>query len=360
MAKAGDPVRIGTKTLKNRLTMAPTVKFLAGNDGIVTDWFVRHYAERARHSAALICVEATCVTPEARLAPTQLGLWNDGQIPGHARLAAACHEYDCVVIPQLHFAGLSTHPACGPLTSPSETDRVTRAGKVHVPAMTRDDIRRAVDLFVFAAVRAQKAGYDGVQLHACHSYLINDFASGVNTRDDEYGGDAHRRARLGSDIIRGIREACGQDFLISARVSGFDPDLASSFAAAEEYVAAGCDYLQVSNGLAPLDAIPHDDSLPYNRVASLGVRMHERFRGVVPVSCVNCLNTPEKVNHILNNDLCDTVDLARPLLADPAFCEAVLNGTPYRGCRECARCGFGPVEKHYCTADSAAFSELYK
>ena len=94
MIRPDMPVKIGSRVCKNRITMAPTVKFNAGEDGLVTDFFTDHYALRAKHGCGLICVEATAVSPEGRLAPTQLGLWNDGQIEGHRRITDACHRYD--------------------------------------------------------------------------------------------------------------------------------------------------------------------------------------------------------------------------------------------------------------------------
>ena len=200
MAKATDPIVIGKRTAKNRITMAPTVKFIAGEDGRVTEDFVAHYALRAKHECAFICVEATCITPEGRLAPTQLGLWEDGQIEGHKRLTDACHEYGALVVPQIHHGGVGTHPACGSAVGPSAMVRESFGRKQEVRGLSREDIRRIVGLFADAAVRAQKAGYDGVQLHACHSYLINDFASALNQREDEYGGSAVNRARFGCEV----------------------------------------------------------------------------------------------------------------------------------------------------------------
>ena len=113
------PIQIGNRICKNRITMAPTVKFTAGEDGIVTDFFVKHYSLRAAHGCGLVCVEATAVSPEGRLFPSQIGLWNDDQIEGHRKIVEACHPYGVLIIPQLHYGGLGTHPDCGPLTSPT-------------------------------------------------------------------------------------------------------------------------------------------------------------------------------------------------------------------------------------------------
>ena len=330
--------------------MAPTVKFAAGEDGIVTDEFIKHYEERAAHQVGLIVVEATCVAKEARLFPGQLGLWCDEQIEGHQKIAAAVHKYDALVIPQIHYGGLGTHPACGPLTSPTKT--MWNNGKCEVEAveLSHDDIKRIVKQFIDAAIRAKKAGYDGVQLHACHAYLINDFASNVNKRTDEYGGSVENKARFGCEIIEGIRNACGDDFIISARISGADPTVSESKQVAELYVKSGCDYLQVSCGIGEFDDVPYNDALPYNKIAALGVDMHRHFMGRVPVSTVNGLRSVELVRYMLENDLTDTVDLGCGLLADPAFAEAILYDSPYVKCFSCPNCAFGPGHTHPCPA----------
>ena len=350
MTDANSPIKIGKRVIKNRITMAPTVKFYADEDGMVTDEFVMHYEERAAHNCGLIVLEATCVAPEGRLSPSQLGLWCDEQIEGHRKITEAVHKYDTLIIPQLHFGGLGTHPACGPLVSPTKVKWGTFSGEVDAIELSKDDIKRIIGQFIDAAIRAQKAGYDGVQLHACHAYLINDFASLVNKRTDEYGGNNKNLARFGCEIIEGIRKACGEDFIISARISGADPTIEDSKEIAEYYVASGCDYLQVSCGIGEFNDMPLDENLPYNKIAALGVLMHEHFKGRVPVSTVNGLRTVEQVRYMFDNDLIDTVDLACGLLADPAFTEAILFDAPYVKCFNCPACAFGPGHTHPCPA----------
>lgn len=350
MITAGTPIKIGTKTVKNRITMAPTVKFYAKDDGLVTEDFVKHYEERAANECGFICVEATCIAKEARLFPTQLGLWCDEQIEGHKKITDACHKYGAVIVTQIHHGGLGTHTDCGPLTSPTKTKWHAGPNEVEAVELTKNDILRIEQEFEDAAVRAKKAGYDGVQLHACHGYLINDFASAVNKRTDEYGGSTRNMARFGCEIISKIRKACGKDFIISARVSGCDPNVEEALKIAEYYVEAGCDFLQVSCGIYGLEEVEHDESLPYNRIASLGVRFHEHFKGKVPVSCVNGLRNVEVVKYLFEHELIDTVDLACGLLADPAFSKAILYGTPYVKCFNCKDCGFGPKHSHLCGA----------
>lgn len=350
MAKVSDPIMIGKRKCKNRITMAPTVKFVAGEDGLVTDELVKHYELRAKHGVGLIVVEATCVSPEGRLAPSQIGLWDDNQIEGHRKLTEAVHKYDCLVLPQIHYGGLGTHPLCGPLTSPSKVEWNDGFHNAEAVELTHDDIKRIIGKFVDAAVRAKEAGYDGVQLHACHAYLINDFASNVNKRTDEYGGNVENRARFGCEIIEGIRKACGEDFIISSRISGADPTVSESKEVAELYVKSGCDYLQVSCGIEKFDEVPYEEGLPYNTIAALGVDMHRHFKGRVPVSTVNGIRNVELARYMIENDLVDTIDLGCGLLADPCFSEAILNDLPYVKCYSCPDCAYGPMHKHPCPA----------
>ena len=350
MTLVSDPIIIRGKTIKNRMTYAPTVKFdYAGDDGKVTEKHIQHYKERAEHGIGLICVEATAVTPEGRFCKTHLGLWEDGQIEGHKAITQACRDNGVVSLIQLNHTGITANPECGPAIGPSAVE--TRSG---APAheMTLDEIHDMQQKFLDAAIRAQKAGYDGIQLHGCHSYLINQFVcTKTNLRTDIYGGSPENRARFGAEIIRMIREACGEDFLISVRTVGADPDLADMIEVAEEYVKAGCDYLQVSHGIQSPDPTLVDGTEPYNLICSLGVHFHDHFQGRVPVSCVNSLFEPQQIKTLIEQGLVDTVDLARAEMADPAFPEAVLYGTPYVRCFECKRCQYGPFTKHICPAE---------
>jgi 2,4-dienoyl-CoA reductase-like NADH-dependent reductase (Old Yellow Enzyme family) len=353
MVRASDPIQINKTIVKNRITMAPTVKFdYAGPDGMVTEKHIEHYRERAEQGCGLICVEATAVTPDGRFGPVHMGLWSDEQIEGHRRIVEECHKYGAVVIIQLNHTGITSNPECGEPIGPSAVP--SRDPDVMAREMTVDEIHAMEARFVEASERAKKAGYDGVQLHACHGYLINQFMSKkTNLRTDEYGGSVENRARFGSEIIRDIRRTCGDDFIIAVRTAGIEPDVATAISIAEEYVKSGFDYLQVSTGIEwEDDTVVEEEGRPYNNICSLGVRFHEHFKGKVPVSCVNSIFEPEQVKFLIENELVDTVDLARGLLADPAFTEAVLDGTGFVRCFECPRCQYGPFMPHKCPAET--------
>ena len=341
------PIKIGTKTLPNRITFAPTVKFdWTDRSGIAIERFAQHYEARAKGGAGLICVEATCIHPEGRLAPSQLGLWEDAQIDGHRAIVEACKRHGAVIIVQIHHGGYNTHPDCGPSKGPSVVEWRGRTTE----EMSIDEIHQARDQFIEASIRAQKAGYDGIQLHACHSYLLDQFFSPVvNLRADEYGGSTENRTRLACEVIRGIREACGDDFLISARVPGAEPTLEEAHKIADFLIEAGVDYLQVSNGIGP-DESKTPEGLPFNHIVWIGTQMPAYVNGRVPVSVVNGLDRPELARYIIATNLADTIDSARALLADPEWARAVTDGTDYVKCIRCKRCFWSPMMEHKCPA----------
>lgn len=349
MTKVSDSIKIGKLVVPNRMTFAPTVKFgwAEVDTGIPNERHIKHYGDVAKYGCGLICVEATCVSKDGRLAPSQLGLWCDEQIEGHKRICEAVHQYDSKIIVQIHHAGNVTHPETGPAKGPSAV--MGRNGMSE--ELTHDEVVTIRNQFIEAAVRAKKAGYDGVQLHACHNYLINQFAHpSTNTRSDEYGGNTANRARFGREIIEGIRKECGEDFLISARATGSLGTVDEAVKVAEEYVAAGCEYLQISVGTDPNEPVAAPEGACYNWIVQLGVNIHEHFKGRVPVSAVNSVFTKEQIDFLIGNNLVDTIDFARAILADPRFCDGIFNGGEYVPCFQCKTCLWSPHMPHKCPA----------
>ena len=349
---ASDKVKIGQFTLKNRITMAPTVKFdYTDETGNVTDKYIEHYRKRALGGFGLICVEATAVLPGGRFGKNHMGLWADSQIDGHKAITTACHDAGAIAIIQLNHVGVSANPECGPSVGPSTLELEGYKGKYISHGMDRGELMDMQKAYIKAAVRAREAGYDGVQLHACHGYLLNQFISvNHNKRDDEYGGTASNRARFTSEIIKEIRFECGNDFLISARTTGLEPTLADGITVAEKYLDSGCDYLQVSTGMTDLNVLaPYKDEM-IDAVRSLGIRFKDYFKDTAVISCVGGINSAEMVNHILQNNMCDTVDIGRAALADPSFAAHVLNNEPIKKCFGCPNCQYGPFTKHNCPA----------
>ena len=353
MVKADTPIQIGRVTLKNRITFAPTVKFdFTDDSGKANEKLVAHYTERAKGGCGLICVEATAVTPGGRFCKTHMGLWSDEQIAGHKEITAGCHKYGAVVIIQLNHTGYTANPECGPAIGPSAVTRQGFRGEYTTTEMNLDEIHAMQQSFVDATVRAKEAGYDGVQFHGCHGYLINQFmAPSANFRTDTYGGSAENRARFCSEMIAKVRELCGPDFLISVRTSGCDSTLEDAIAVAEEYVKAGCDYLQVSSGMSSLETVAPFRDNRVTDIQSLGAYFKDHFNGRVPVSCVGGLTEPEQIHYLIENEYVDTVDVAKAILADPEFANAVIEGIPYTKCFGCQACQYGPFTAHKCPAE---------
>ena len=390
---AGDRIKIGSCELKNRITMAPTVKFDYTDDsGLASEKHIAHYRERAEGGFGLICVEATAVTPEGRFCRTQMGLWNDAQAESHKPIAESCHRAGCVALIQLNHAGYQSGTEFGVPMGPSAMKTRGFAGENETRSMSLGEIAAVQEAFVLAAVRAKKAGYDGVQLHGCHGYLINQFVSPLtNHRTDAYGGPVENRVRFGREIIEGIRRECGPDFLISVRTTGYEKGMETPLAAARAYIAAGCNYLQVSSGWDfPLPAADETAApVKISDILSLGVKLRAALRDgqsasvcaeqgdgpdaascsdtkagerptapscaeqnvTVPVSGVGGLFTPEDIRAVLEAGLLDTVDLGRAALADPGIARAVLDGGDYVKCYQCAGgCHYGPFQKHICPA----------
>lgn len=347
MKKINTPIKIGSKIIKNRITYAPTVKFgWTDTSGIPNERFARHYEDRAEGGTGLIVVEATCISPSGRLAPSQLGLWDDAQIEGHGNISEACHKHGAVVLVQIHHGGYNTHPECGPSKGPSAV--LWREHQTE--ALSHDEIIVIRDQFINAAKRAKIAGYDGVQLHACHAYLINQFVSPiVNLRTDEYGGSIENRTRFGCEIIRGIHEACGSDFIVSARTTGAEPTVTEAWSIADAYIEAGVDYLQVSAGIGP-EEINYPEGLPYNHIVWYGTQMHSHVNGRIPVSVVNGIREPELACLLIDKGLTDTIDSARALLADPKWARAVIEDIAFARCRNCKVCFWSPLMQNKCPA----------
>ena len=347
MNKINMQIEIGSKTVRNRITYAPVVKFgWADTSGIPNPRFARHYEERAEGGAGLIVVEASCVSASGRLTPSQLGLWDDVQIGGHSMITRACHRHGTVVLVQLHHGGYNTHRECGPSKGPSAVSW----RKVTTEALTHTEIIIIRDQYIDAAERAKKAGYDGVQIHACHGYLINQFLSpAVNLRTDAYGGSTANRTLLACEIISGIHSACGDDFIVSVRTPGAEPTLEEAWSIADAFIDAGADYLQVSGGIGP-EETNYPEGLPYNRILWAGSQMHHHINGRVPVSVVNGILDPSLAQYLIEEGLADTIDSARALLADPKWTNAVIAGGEYVKCRNCKACIWFSARQNRCPA----------
>ena len=337
MADILDSLVIKKIELRNRVVYPPVVVFFADGSGTVTDKHVRHYRRIAEGGTGLIIIEATCVQRDARLAPEQLGLWEDAQVAGMAAIADACHAAGAKVLVQIHHGGLKTHEKVStePICPSVVLGTGAEAGKRLARAMTVEEIVQVRQDFVDAAARAKQAGLDGVELHAAHGYLLNQFASpGINRREDDYGGDLGGRLRLATEVIRGIRdEVADERFLIDVRMGCNDPDLGGGIAIAKHYEGAGADLLHVSAGMgSDADRPDPPAGYPYNWIVFGGERIAEEVK--IPVIAVNGIRSHGEARDLLTRSVA-LVALARGHLVDPSWAGKIAYGADIVTCLDC-------------------------
>ncbi|RMG64847.1 MAG: NADH:flavin oxidoreductase [Bacteroidetes bacterium] len=232
--------------MKNRFMLAPLTNTQSHPDGTLSDDEYRWLTMRAEGQFGLVMTCAAHVQARGQGFPGQLGIWGDHQLPGHRRLAAGIQAQGALAVVQLHHAGLRApaeligEPPVSPSGSPKHGAR----------ALSLEEVEQLREDFLAAARRAQTAGYDGVEIHGAHGYILTQFLSAeVNQRTDRYGGSLANRARLLYEIVADIRDACGPDFLLGVRLSPerFGMKLAEMKTIAQGLIDAGqVDFLDFS------------------------------------------------------------------------------------------------------------------
>ena len=318
-------------TIKNRIVLPPVVNFgWADENGFINEKHHKHYEERAKGSVGLIIVEATCVDPEGKIFSYQPGIWADEHITAFKPITESCHKHGAVVLLQIHHAGLLTRKnTSGKVGGPS-----TDNGKENSFAFSIDEIKEIEKRFIDGAIRAKKAGFDGVELHGAHGYLLNQFANYViNYREDQYGQTLNGRLKLATDIIKGIRQACGNDFIIGYRMAGNSPTLQDGIENAKYLEANGVDILHVSHGgekgLQP--EVPSD--FPNNWIVYCGTEVKKHVK--IPIIVVNEIRTPARASWLIENGKTDFVAIGRDLLTDSHWAQKAKDNQPINQCINC-------------------------
>jgi 2,4-dienoyl-CoA reductase-like NADH-dependent reductase (Old Yellow Enzyme family)/thioredoxin reductase len=319
------PGRLGRLTLRNRIVMAPMEKNLADPDGAVTTRYVEYCEARAAGGAALLLLESMFVHPAGRNHRAQLGLHDDALVPGYRRLVDACHRHGALVGCELQFAGRQTSSAITgfELVAPSPVPCAMTGGEVP-RALEADAIEALVNAFAEAARRAVDAGFDTIELHGAHGYLLGQFVSPwTNRRDDAWGGDAERRRRFPLEVVAAVRKAVGSDVPLMYRLSA-DEKIEGGFTLADAcelavcLEAAGVDLVDVSAGIyesAPWIVQPMEVA-----AGCLTPLAREIRRAVgIPVSVAGRITDPALAESILVAGDADFVSLGRALHADPAW-----------------------------------------
>lgn len=330
------PRYIGELEIENALVLPPLVAFgYAGEGGFVSERNIEHYSKIAKNGIGLIIVEATCISPEGRLDPRQLRIWDDCYIEGLSRLSDAIHEGGSKAFIQLHHAGIrAKKDVCDfPFTSSDYDD-----GRLKGREMSTDEIKQVKEQFKEAAVRAKRAGFDGVEIHGAHGYLLTQFFnSRINKRVDQYGGSFENRNRLAAEIYDQIREACGDQFIVGIRMGSNDGDLEESIERAKFFEGLGFDYLHVSTGFdgtPSVEVVPED--FPCTWIVYGAVKIKENVK--IPVVGVNMIKTEKQIEYLIENELLDFVALGRAQLADYNFTRHMKEKEEILYCLECKPC----------------------
>lgn len=326
-----EPMKIGNLMIKNRLVVAPMGTDLPNPDGFISDAAIDYYEARAKGGFGLIITEGTCVAPRGRVLPYQPYVHSDEFIPALAKLVDAIHEHDCRIFLQIHHAGGQTNSTItGEIPeAPSAVACPLRRELPH--EMTTAEVYEMVDNFVQAAVRAKKAGFDGVEVHAAHGYLLSQFLSPrTNKRLDEFGGDVAGRSYILKLIFEGIKRECGADFPITVRVNLLDGGV-GGYGEHEALVIArlmegyGADAFHTSAGTygAPGTTTPPPDQAPMTRLETTKMIKDAL---TIPVITAGRFEDPNYVDYAISTDAADFVAIGRASIADPDFAKKMQAG----------------------------------
>ena len=316
------PFHINGIKLKNRIVLPPLASFLIEKGGSITSETVEHYKRRADGGPAMVIMEACAVSPEGVVSTHQARIDDDSMIAGLSRIADAIRTNGAVPAVQLHHAGRQTSANVikqKPL-APSPLSCPTIRGEVE--PLTESGIQTIIDKFAGAAVRAREAGFDLIEIHGAHGYLISQFLSRFsNIRTDGYGGDISGRTRLAVEIIKEIKNRLSSDFPLSFKISAqeFVPKgltVDESIDILKILVDAGVDAVQVSAGN---DATPEWICQPmFMKKACLVESAHQVKQALnIPVMAVGRINDPWTADKIIENGQADLVCIGRGLIADP-------------------------------------------
>ena len=338
------PGRIGSVRVKNRILAAPMEKNLALPTGAVTQRYIDYVEARAAGGAALLLLESMYVHPAGQNHRHQLGIHDDELIPGYRRLIDACHRHEALVGAELQFGGRQVSSLITgrqPL-APSPVPCTVLAGGDIPRALTLDEISELVQAFADAARRAVTAGFDVVEVHGAHGYLVGQFLSPyANHRDDDYGGDVERRLRFPLEVVRAVREAIGPRVPLLYRLTADEHvegglTLADTCEIAPRLQAAGVDLLDVSAGI-------YESAMwiaqPMEMTPGCLAPAARAIRGAVtiPVSVAGRITDGRVASDILERGDADFVTLGRALHADPDLPRKIREGRESEICA-CVAC----------------------
>lgn len=321
-----EPIQIGPLQFKNRLVMPPMATGLA-QSGHVTDALVQYYQDRAMYSApGLIITEHSCITEEGRASAIQLSIADDTMIAEHKRITDAIHAAGSLTFAQLNHGGSAAAPnfRCDLVSASAVPNPVDKLQKGAIPRpLTKVEILTLQADYVRAAIRVKKAGYDGVEIHCAHGYLLNQFYSPLsNQRTDEYGPQCiENRLRFLIETMGAVRAAIGLDMALAVRLGGADYREGGSteedaVAACKLLQDAGADLLDISGGMCSYIRPDHTEPGYFSS-------MTEKIKAAVelPVLLTGGINTAADAEQMLAEGKADLIGVGRALFKDAHWAE---------------------------------------
>ena len=343
--KIFEPAFLGPMEVRNRLIMAPMGSRMANENGGVSPWQIDYYAERAKGGVGTIIVEITGVdSPHGVNSPQTLTIHDDFYIGGHNELVEAAHAHGARILLQLAHVGRNRRFAMG-VQPVAPSPIANRFFGVTPRGLSRGEIEDLVRKFIAAALRARTAGYDGIELHGAHGYLIGEFMSPLsNRRKDRYGGSLEKRMAFPAEIVQGIRRAAGPRYPILFRFSADEFEeggttLQDSKKAARILEEAGADVLHVSAGTYDsMATVIEPMAFPEGWKIYLAETIKRAVK--IPVIGVGVIRSPEFAERTLQEGRADFIALGRALLADPHWPRKAKEGRvneiiPCISCNEC-------------------------
>lgn len=310
-----DTLKINQLVLRNRIVMPPMATGKADH-GAPDDKLNAYYAERAR-GTALIILEHAYISQEGMAHSTQLSMADDALIPAFRKLTVAVHEKGAAIFAQINHAGAMAQDSLLPALSPSGL--LVRHREPSPRVMTMEDIEHVKKCFVSAALRAKEAGFDGVEIHSAHGYLLNQFYSPLtNHRRDAYHGQTlEGRCRLHVEVLRSVREAVGEDYPVAIRFGACDyleggSRIEEIPEASRLFAEAGADLLDISGGLSGFTVKGREEPGWFSELS-----IPAKNSVQIPVILTGGVMTAEDAEKLLQENAADLIGVGRAMLKDP-------------------------------------------
>ena len=341
------PLSIKGKTIKNRFTVPAMVTDYCNDDGTATERYIAYHEEKAKGGWGLMITENYNVDPLGHGFKATAGLWNDDQIESHSELPKRVHQYGATILAQIYHCGRQTNSeAIDGLPRSSSAIMCPFGDEIPVP-FTTEEVKEMVSKFGDTALRAKKCGFDGVEIHGAHGYLITQFFSPYsNKRIDEYGGNFWNRTKFAREIIRDVRAKCGEDFIVGMRISADEfveggLTIEDNKAIARMMEAEGLDILHVSAGnYLSVDLNVASSHTSHGWFTDWAKAIKEVVS--IPVITVSRINDPFLAESILASGKADFVAMGRASLADPALPNKTQEGR-FEDIRRCIGCNDGCI-----------------